>query len=597
MTTSTRTARVRAPEFGRGRWLNTDRARTLVELRGRVVLLDFWTAGCANCLHVLEELRALESEFGDDLVIVGVHSPKFEHEKADHAVASAIGRYRVTHPVYNDPEMYLWGQYAVRAWPTLVLIDQAGYIVAQAAGEGHADSLAIVIRRLLADTSGAGTKLSAHPYRAIDRPTGELAFPAKAIVVGDSLLISDAGHHQLVQTDLSGQQVRRRIGDGNRGASGQQLGEPNGLALLPAELAQHLGYDLVVADTVNHALRGVRLVDGQIVSTVDLFTGLAGARTITGPVPAVLSPWDVVWWPAIERVVIAAAGVHLLLTWDPALGSVDVLAGTTVEGCKDGPALDTWLAQPSGLAVDGDRLWFVDAETSALRYLTARGQVRTVVGEGLFDFGLVDGPASTARLQHPLGLAVLPDGTIAIADTYNGAVRRYRPDTDDVETIARDLDEPSGLVMTPAGLLAVESGAHRLTPIDWEHDAGLEAGVALRTPRPVTAIAPGSLDLAVRFTPPPGRHLDDRSGPAVQVTVSATPPELLAAGAGVHQALEIPLVLDGSPGETGVLHVSATAASCDDGPHAACHLARQDWGIPIRLAMEAPAVLELMLLG
>ncbi len=149
-----------------------------------------------------------------------------------------------------------------------------------------------------------------------------------------------------------------------------------------------------------------------------------------------LSPWDVAWWPALGRLVVAAAGVHLLLSVDPATGATAVLAGTTVEGLRDGPALDGWLAQPSGLAVDGDRLWFVDSETSALRYLTIDGELHTAVGEGLFDFGHVDGPAQQARFQHPLGVTLLADGSVAVLDTYNGAVRRYDPATDAVSTLA-----------------------------------------------------------------------------------------------------------------------------------------------------------------
>ena len=194
-------------------------------------------------------------------------------------------------------------------------------------------------------------------------------------------------------------------------------------------------------------LRGIRLSDGEFVATIDLPAALADARTITGAIPSVLSPWDVAWWPAIDRLVVAAAGVHLLLAVDPRDGTAEVLAGTTVEGLRDGPALDGWLAQPSGLAVDGDTLWFVDSETSALRRLTADGTLHTAVGEGLFDFGHVDGPAATARLQHPLGVTVLPDGSVAVLDTYNGAVRRYDPTTQTVSTLARDLAEPSGAVL------------------------------------------------------------------------------------------------------------------------------------------------------
>lgn len=599
--TTAKQARVRAPEFPSGSWFNVAAPLSLRQLRGKIVLLDFWTFCCANCLHVIEELHTLERDFGDELVIIGVHSPKFEHEKSDAAVAAATERYAVTHPVFNDPELHLWQQYAVRAWPTLVLIDPDGYVVAQAAGEGQASGLALIIEDLITRYDAAGSlRRGDNPYQPAEPSAGELRFPAKAIRLGEALLIADSGHHQLVETELDGATVRRRIGSGERGRDGQRLAEPNGLTELPAELAAAVGFDLVVADTANHQLRGVRSADGVITRTVDLAAGLAGTATVTGPVPPVLSPWDVAWWPAIGQVVIAAAGVHLLLGWQPRTGAVSILAGTTVEGLKDGPAADGWLAQPSGLAVQGDKVWFADSENSALRYLDAAGRLHTAVGAGLFDFGHRDGPAHQARLQHPLGVAVLDDGSIAIADTYNGAIRRYDPDSGEVSTLAAGLAEPSGLVLVDGELVVVESAAHRLVRPITAGRLDQVLGAALQTRRPITELAAGDLELVVEFTPPPGRKLDDRYGPSTQLTVSASPPGLLASGAGSATELTRTLVLAGPPGGEGVLHITAQAASCDSDPateHPACHLARQDWGVPIRLSQDGSSQLRLPLLG
>jgi hypothetical protein len=328
-------------------------------------------------------------------------------------------------------------------------------------------------------------------------------------------------------------------------------------------------------------------------------------QTITGPVPDVLSPWDVAWWPARGLFAIAAAGVHLLLGWDPIADRVSILAGTTVEGLRDGAALEGWLAQPSGLAVDGDRLWFADSETSALRYLTADGQLHTAIGEGLFDFGHVDGPAGQARLQHPLGVLVLADSSIAIADTYNSAVRHYvfdsaAPDTGQVGTLATELAEPSGLVEVDGELVVVESAAHRLVRPITAGQLRQVLGEPQRTERPVTLVRPGQLLLSTPFVPPPGRKLDERYGPSTQLIVSASPPSLLADGAGAGVELFRALEITGAAGTEGVLHVTAQAASCDDDPaveHPACHLARQDWGVPIRIAEDGEAELALMLLG
>jgi hypothetical protein len=243
--------------------------------------------------------------------------------------------------------------------------------------------------------------------------------------------------------------------------------------------------------------------------------------------------------------------------------------------------------------VDGDRIWFADAETSALRYLTVDGTVHTAVGEGLFDFGLVDGPPATARMQHPLGVTLLPDRSVAVLDTYNGAVRRW--DGTRLSTLATGLAEPSGAVVVDGELLVVESSAHRLTPLPFvaATDAG---GKALRVARPPAVLAPGEVALRVVFTPAPGRKIDDRFGPGTSLRVEASPEGLLLDGAG--EAAQLTRTVRLTAG-TGVLHVTASAASCDDdgAEHPACYLARQDWGVPVEVRPDGERELELMLLG
>lgn len=594
--TTGREARIRAPEIAGGDWLNTLAPLPLRDLRCRFVLLDFWSSCCGNCLHVLDELRPLEREHADLLTVIGIHSAKFAHERHTTAVADAIARNGIGHPVRNDPDLVLWQQYAVKAWPTLVLIDPEGYIVARAAGEGQVSGLQAVLEDLIVEHDARGTlhrsTLDPAPTRADDHA---LRFPAKAIVVPaarigrehDSLLVVDTGHHCLSEFELAEGRpaitVLRTIGGPDRGAP---FVEANGLTLLPPGIVD---YDVLVADTAAHALHGVRLADGAITRTVDLAAAMPGLHTITGPVPAVPSPWDVAWWPALQRVVVAAAGVHLLLAFDPVTGDVEILAGTTVEGLRDGPALDAWLAQPSGLAVDGDQLWFVDAESSALRVLDTSAHVRTVVGAGLFDFGHVDGPTPGALLQHPLGVTVLDAESVAVLDTYNGAVRRVAGTT--VTTLARGLREPSGAVLVGADLLVVESAAHRTVRVG-THGAGETiGGTAMPVTRPVTDVS-SRTELRIAFELAPGRELDERFGPATTLSVSASPPQLLRSGAGDGIALTRTLELGSCGTISGTLHVSARAASCDD---SACYLARQDWGVSVRVTDTGNGVLDLVL--
>ncbi|HWC80250.1 MAG TPA: NHL domain-containing thioredoxin family protein [Pseudonocardiaceae bacterium] len=670
MTTATRRARVRAPELrGRG-WLNTGGEQLrLADLRGKVLLLDFWTSCCINCLHVLDELRPLAEEFADVLVTIGVHSPKFAHEADPRVVADAVERYAVHHAVLDDPDLTTWQNYAVKAWPTLVLVDPEGYIVHVAAGEGHAEALRRVIREVIADHDDRGTlHRGTGPYVPPPAPDTTLRFPGKVTVTpGGTLLVSDTGAHRLVELAADADTVIREIGTGIRGtADGRpdaaQFAEPGGIALLPKEIAEAVGYDAVVADTVNHTLRALRLSDGFVTTIAGTGRPWRDGPT-DGPAAKIdlTSPWDVAWWAPAGGVVVAMAGNHTLSVFDPVAGTVRRLAGTTVEGLNDGPAAEAFFAQPSALAATETHLWLADAETSALRYLTAAEPepagaepepagaepepagapepaaatgtgaaaatapaasgtahgsaaretvvatetgpaatftVHTVAGTGLFDFGHRDGPAAEALFQHPLGIAALPDGSIAIADTYNGALRRYDPLTDQVSTLATDLAEPADVAVLDGEVIVVASAAHRLDrPVPPGVAGQLVAGPAHQVRRPPTELAPGAVTLAVVCQPPPGQKPDDRYGPSTRLEITASPPELIRSGAGETTDLSRALILaDDVP--SGVLHVVAQAASCDtEGEHPACRLTRQDWGVPIRITPAGATRLPLMLGG
>ncbi len=594
-------ARVRAPELiGKGGWLNTgNKDLTLSDLRGRIVVLDFWTFCCVNCLHVLDELRELEERHRDTVVIIGVHSPKFVHEAEHQAVVDAVERYGVEHPVLDDPELATWKQYAVRAWPTLVVIDPEGYVVAQHAGEGHAHAIEKLVEELEAEHAAKGTlRRGDGPYVPPEPVAGDLRFPGKAVrLPTGGFLVSDTTRHQLVELAADGERVLRRIGTGERGLTPDSFNEPQGLALLPDGR-------VAVADTVNHAIRVLDPGTGALETVAGTGKQWWQGSPTSGPAREVdlSSPWDLAWWQ--DRLWIAMAGVHQLWTYDAAAGTVEVAAGTTNEGLVDGPAAEAWFAQPSGLAAAGDRLWIADSETSAVRWAErAEGGdgyvIRTAVGTGLFDFGHRDGAADQALLQHPLGVTALPDGSVAVADTYNHALRRFDPATGEVTTLATDLREPSAAVLADDDIVVVESARHRLTRLRLPEEAVRVESVAHRTQRAATEVAPGALRLDVVFQAPAGQKLDTRYGPSTRLVVSATPPELLAEGAGAGTDLARDLVL--ADGVTdGVLHVSAMAASCDDAPdieYPACHVHQQDWGVPVEVAEGGVARLGLVLAG
>jgi len=477
---------VRAPELVApgGVWLNTPAPLTLAGLRGRIVVLDFWTGCCVNCLHVLPALAKLEAAFPRDVVIIGIHSPKFLHEQDLATARDTVARLGITHPVLHDPERYLWNQYAVRAWPTLVFVDPNGYVLGQASGEPDPATLLQTIRRMVLAAAGLGDMQPADlELLALPAPVTRFRYPGKIRPIPGRArdaacwVLADAGHHQVVLLDDSGTVVAR-IGSGVAGAQdGSALRacfrDPQGVAA-DAET-------IWVADTGNHLIRRVDLASGEVTTVAG--TGLrGGALGEAAPAldTALASPWDLV--PFGGGVLFANAGTHQLGALDPA-GGVERLAGTGVEHLQDGPAAEAMLAQPSGLALDGPRLFFADSESSAVRLLDLDTmEVSTLAGTGLFDHGARNGALPEAQFQHPLGVAMLGEHTLLVADSYNNRVRLV----DLWERTVSDLDdgfncrdrvclpeggEPAGVCADPRApgadprILVVETTRHRVLEV------------------------------------------------------------------------------------------------------------------------------------
>lgn len=524
-----------APEFPPGlAWFNVSRPLTLADLRGKVVILDFWTQGCINCQHIIPDLLRLEEEFGDHLVVIGVHSGKYDEEHDDQAIREAIDRFGITHAVVNDADFVIWRTFGVRAWPTLVVIDPAGNVVGGRSGEGVYGVFQPVVAALIQEFAN---QLRDEPLPLALRASTTstfLSFPSEVEVDAGRgrLYIADAGHHRVIEATLEGE-VLRAFGSGEPGfadgTAAAAFRDPQGLALAPD------GRTLFVADTRNHAVRAIDLESGTVVTIAG--TGrqltrlpLDGAAAIETPLA---SPWDV----HVDggRLFIAMAGIHQIWALDLAAGTIGVFAGTGAEGIDDGHRLtEATLAQPSGLASDDTYLYWVDPEASAVRRvpLDGRGPVETLVGTGLFDFGDRDGAAPQALLQHPQGIAV-DGGRVYVADTFNHKVRlleggrlsTFAGTGDrgwrDGAPGAAQFSEPNGLAIAGSRLFVADTNNHVIRTVNVDSGevgtlalsnlgaAGPPvAGAVVRAEMPPQAVAPGATNLQLTLRVPAGYQLN-----------------------------------------------------------------------------------------
>ncbi len=450
-------------------WLNVSRPLAAADFKGRVLLFDFWTYCCINCMHVIPDLKKLEAKYGDDLLVVGVHCGKFDAEKDSENIRQAVLRYNLAHPVVNDPEFKVWKAFGARSWPTLALIDADGKYQGSLAGEGNYEELDAAIGALIAKRGAA--KPAAELPLALESAKAEslaLSFPGKVFVAKDGrVFVADSNHNRIAVVSPEGK-LLDVIGSGDRGSDEGAFEiatffNPQGMALL--------GDVLYIADTDNHLLRAADLKARTVKTAAG--TGEQGhlrsgsGQGVTTPLN---SPWDLAAMPD-GRIFIAMAGNHQIWVLDSVNGIVSHFSGSGRESIVDGPAKTAAFSQPSGLALSPDfsKLYVADSEVSAVRAVsTADGFAKTIVGKGLFDFGDIDGSGDAVRLQHPLGLA-LSDGLLVVADTYNNKLKTLDPVKRNSKAIAIQglkLDEPGGVSALGPLLFVADTNAHRIVKID-----------------------------------------------------------------------------------------------------------------------------------
>jgi DNA-binding beta-propeller fold protein YncE len=467
----------KAPELDGGiAWFNTDgKAIKMADLKGKVVLLDFWTFCCINCMHVFPDLKRLERKYAKELVVIGVHSAKFKNEKDTENIRNAILRHGIEHPVVNDAEFKLFNAFDAKGWPHFVVINPEGTIVGKTGGEGQYEvldaSIAKVIKDFDAKINRTPLTWSLERAKMKDAP---VLYPGKIVATADRLYISDTGHNRVLVTGHGGK-VLEVIGGTEEGLKDGDFAEarffmPQGLALR--------GETLWVADTENHCIREVDLkarkvktIAGTGKQTWNVRTGGEGLKT------GLNSPWDL----ALDgdRLYIAMAGNHQIWIMDLKRGGLGPFSGSGVENIKDGVHGAAQFAQPSGLSIQGGKIYVADSEVSGLREvdLDPAGKVRTIVGEGLFDFGDKDGVGDAVRLQHCIGVHAA-GGKVYVADSYNHKIKVADAASRTVKTLVGDgkrgtddgakarFYEPSGLWAVGDKLFVADQNNHAIRVVD-----------------------------------------------------------------------------------------------------------------------------------
>jgi thiol-disulfide isomerase/thioredoxin len=619
----------KAPELDGGlEWLNCAGPIRLKDLRGKIVLLDFWTYCCINCIHTLPDLAKLEKKYPNELVVIGVHSAKFDTEKDAKNIREAILRYNIEHPVVNDAGHKIWDAYDVSSWPTLALIDPEGNYHGSAHGEGNFELLDKVIGNLIKEHRAKKT-LNEEPIRFDlakyqERKDSPLYFPGKVLVDAPSkrIFIADSSHHRIVITDLDGKKVDI-VGTGEPGqADGlfdqATFNDPQGMALQ--------GHTLYVADRKNHLIRALDLKERRVSTAAG--NGEQGHDRRAGGAPlstSLNSPWDLLLIG--DDLYIALAGHHQIWKLNfkekrlaPWAGNGRENIYPSVSHEKEG-LKGTWersmFAQPSGLATDGKWLFVADSEVSAIRAVSLDPKdktVKTLVGEGLFIFGDEDGTADVARLQHCLGVA-FHDGKVYVADTYNNKIKTIDPQTTRCETLLGDkkpgredkpprFDEPAGMCVAGDLLYVADTNNHSIRIVDLKTKgvrtlalSGVSAPATPRAAKPTfpnaaTTMIPetliprdGDLTLAVKLTLPEGFKLNEL----------APCRYLVEGGGGFEQEGTIEDAKDGitikvpaaklAPGSS--VRLSLAYFVCKEGSKAVCQMKSHVWEIAVKPSADA----------
>ena len=449
-------------------WFNVDSPVRLSEQKGRVVLLNFDTYGSLHCLHVLADLNHLAGKYPNELVIIGIHGPRFPAERSIEHIRNTISRNHIRHPVVHDPEYRLWQRFGIHSGPALCVIDTRGNIVGSVSADGNRQKLERVINSLLARASQPAAGLHA-PYvlKALSEPERPLLFPDKILATENRIYIADSGHNRVLATSPQGY-ILHQYGDGNPGyidgnGFSAAFDAPQGMVLADEFL--------YVADTGNHAIRRINIRSEDVVTLAGTGAiGLEPGGDYFGNPREVDLNTPVALAHKANVLYIAMSGLHQIWSLSLVTNTLEIFAGCGDEGLVDGASWNACFAQPSAMSIIGYTLYVVDAGSSAVRTIDLKTRhVSTLIGSGLFDFGDTDGTGAEARFQYPLDITVdQTQKSLWMADTYNNKIRKIGIESKLVSSyqVRHPLSEPGGLAFSGNTLYIANTNRHEIVRVN-----------------------------------------------------------------------------------------------------------------------------------
>jgi sugar lactone lactonase YvrE len=445
-------------------WLNLAAPVRMAQLRGRACALAFVNAGSAWSQQRLQELSRLQARHGDQLQVVAVHVPRFEHERDARRTARRLALQGLGFPIAHDPAWTAWQHYDIEAWPTVVLIDAEGRVRDKVIGAADAAALENRVAELAqAVQRKAGQSIAVRPP---PQPAMPLRHPSGIAVAEGYLYVADSGHHRILECDHAGR-VLRQFGTGRA----DLLDGPADIAAFQRPHGLCLQRDaLYVADSGNHAVRRIRLRTGDVETL--LGNGRAAAPAQGMVVAAAMATLDHPRAVQLsgETLFIACRGDNRIWRYDLGRHQLDIAAGSGALAVRDGPGESASFAEPVALAGVQQILYVCDGAGSAIRTLNERtGQVATLVGQDPWESGRTDGVRHTARLQDPQAIALDPDAPLLwIADAGNDLLRTLRLGGGELATypLPQRLHGPCGLAVADGAVWIADTEAHAVLRLD-----------------------------------------------------------------------------------------------------------------------------------